>query len=95
MRGVRAKDLRRVVYGDEGSSRARQWSSEAKPHRWAPNVTNRLGAVIGTAFRRLWVGRVVADAQRRAYQAAKRVRRGVSWKAVSALAPRGERMEIQ
>lgn len=89
MRGVRAKALRRMVYGEGGSSRTRQWSSEAKTFRWALNVTNRLGVVIGTAFRRLWTGRVVADDQRRAYQAAKRMRRGQPWRRVNDHLPAG------
>lgn len=80
MRGTRAKALRRVVYGDGGSSRTRQWSSEGRPVRWNPKVMDHLGGLIGSAFRRLWTGRVVADEQRRTYQWLKRARRGVSWR---------------
>lgn len=89
MRGVRAKALRRMVYGEGGSSRTRQWSSSEKPVVWKIDVTNRLGVVIGAAVRRFWTGRVVADDQRRAYQAAKQMRRGQSWRRVNDHVPAG------
>ena len=78
MRGTRAKALRRAVYGDGGSARVRQWSSIEKPVAWLQKVTNHLDAELGRALRRLWTGRVVADAKRRLYQRLKRDRRGMS-----------------
>lgn len=89
MRGARARALRRMVYGVDGSSRARKWSSDKKPFQWAPTISNRLGVAIGTAFRRFWTGRVVSDAQRRAYQAVKRMRRGQSWRRANDHLPAG------
>ena len=82
MRGTRAKALRRAVYGDGGSSRARQWSSATKPVTWLQKVTNHLGVELGRELRRLWTGTVVADAKRRLYQRLKRDRRGMSAEAV-------------
>jgi hypothetical protein len=87
MRGTLAKELRRKVYGEGGSSRTRQWSSDERTVRWFPKVTDHLGAAIGSAFRRLWTGRVIADQQRRTYQHLKRNRRGMSWRQVSARLP--------
>ena len=78
MRGMRAKALRRQIYGEGMSSRGREWSSAEKPKAWGLRVKDRLGKDIGVALRRWWTGRVTADPLRRAYQQLKRMRRGMS-----------------
>ncbi|MDP2383387.1 MAG: hypothetical protein Q8N00_11340 [Nitrospirota bacterium] len=78
MRGLRAKALRRQIYGEGMSSRMREWSSADAPKVWGIRLKDRIGQEIGIALRRLWTTRVTADPLRRAYQHLKQSRRGMS-----------------
>lgn len=72
MRGTKAKRLRRLVYGAEGSSRTRELRSSEPPKRFAQQVFNHLNKVIGHRFITIWHGTIVADDKRRLYQSLKR-----------------------
>lgn len=76
MRGTKAKECRRAIYGEGGSGRTRQWTSALAPERRGLRLVDRLGKVIGETVRIIWRDRVTADPQRRAYQALKRSFRG-------------------
>lgn len=80
MRGTKAKACRRAIYGDGGSGRTREWSSDVKPDRRGYRLLDRLGRVIGETVRTVWRWDVRADARRQAYQALKRSFQGRSWK---------------
>lgn len=82
MRGTRAKQVRRVIYGAGGTGRTRQLHSTERPRTFLVDRVNWAGVKIGKAFRRIWTGHVMADSQRQAYQAVKRARRGMSWRTV-------------
>ena len=76
MRGTKAKECRRAIYGEGGSGRTRQWKSRERPSRHGLRIVDRLGKVIGETIRTIWHGTVTADPQRSAYQALKRSFRG-------------------
>lgn len=80
MRGTKAKACRRAIYGEGGSGRTREWSSDVKPTRRGYRLVDRLGKVVGETVRTLWMGKVQADARRRAYQQLKRSFHGRSWR---------------
>lgn len=80
MRGTKAKECRRAIYGEGGSGRTREWSSNVKPDRRGYRLVDRLGKVVGETVRTLWRGKVRADARRQAYQALKRSFQGRSRK---------------
>lgn len=82
MRGVRAKEIRRAIYGADGSARFRGWSSTEKAQTFCYRVVDHLGMVVGETVRRWWHGTVTADPLRRLYQYAKRARRGQNWRTV-------------
>lgn len=81
MRGTKAKECRRTIYGEGGSARTRQWKSQEKPDRWGLRIVDRLGRELGQVIRTLWHGTVTADQQRAAYQALKRSFHGRRWSA--------------
>lgn len=80
MRGTKAKECRRAIYGEGGSGRFREWTSATQPKRHGYRIVDRLGKFIGETVRTIWPDRVTADAKRRAYQSLKRSFRGRSWR---------------